>query len=152
MTFQRAAAGLAAAATLLGSCARHEPMIPEPRAVVDRCRSGAPNAEAVRRVVAAVDDGNYLTGNGNFFVVEYLRNDGGVIAEWEPETLKRSMPKAAQLYAARFHEELTGRVAVPDRHELTLGERWISTEVRRGNRLGWIDTLSHDKEDVCIRI
>lgn len=123
--------------------------MPEPRSISDRCRVGTPNAAAIRRVVAAVDDGNYLTGNGNILVEQYLQENGGVIVVWDVAILKQIMPKAARLYAHRFHEELTGRVAIPDRHELTLGERWISTEVRRVGRLGWIDTLSHDKEDVC---
>jgi hypothetical protein len=147
----RGITGIVAVYMLMCSCTSHDAAIPQPQSILDRCRAGTPDAAAVRRVVAAVDDGNYLTGNGDVLVEQYLRTDGGVIATWDAATLKRVMPKAARLYAARFREELTGRVAVPDHRELTLGERWMSTEVRRGGRVGWIDTLSHDKENVCTR-
>jgi hypothetical protein len=153
MMWAHRAAAIAMVAALVAGCGQSR-MISPPKVLKNECRHGRPDIGAIRRVVSAIDDGNYLTGDGYYFLVKYMRADGGVIASWDPATLVRVMPKADKIYRARWDRVLTGRVAIPDHHEPTLGERWISTEVRfgRGTRLGWIDTLSHDMEDVCTRL
>ncbi len=136
-------------AVILGGCTA-TPRLPPPKSVSAFCGTKTVDVAALRRVAAAVIDGDHFKSSASSFqtkVKPRFDEFGGAVGFWEPHAF--DLPKSKTLFAPA-HLVIRG-VAIPDNGNRRYPFRlvYLGLSGRQSTPMLWDTAASNDLENIC---